>query len=144
MANPSLNNWTFIPQVAYTKIFPESGFQLDTVAGVQFYTRNNATDYRNAPVFSLDVMGRKTFSNGVSAGLILGTMQQMGSDKGPTADRLNGFKGRDWALGPIVTYDTKLADKRSLSLSLRWVPTISSTNRLDSTSTFMGTATLVF
>jgi len=144
MANPSLNNWTFIPQVAYTKIFPESGFQLDTVAGVQFYTRNNATDYRNAPLFSLDVMGRKTFSNGVSAGLVLGTIQQLGSDKGPTADRLNGFKGRDWALGPIVTYDTKLADKRSLSLSLRWVPTISSTNRLDSTSTFMGTATLVF
>ncbi|WP_251880092.1 transporter [Achromobacter sp. Marseille-Q4954] len=144
MANPSLNNWTFIPQVAYTKIFPESGFQLDTVAGVQFYTRNNATDYRNAPLFSMDVMGRKIFSNGVSAGLILGTIQQLGSDSGPTADRLNGFKGRDWALGPIVTYDTKLADKRSLSLSLRWVPTISSTKRLDSNDTVMATATLVF
>lgn len=144
MANPSLNNWTFVPQVAYTKIFPDSGFQLDTVAGLQFYTRNNATDYRNAPIFSMDVMGRKTFSNGVAAGLILGTIQQLGDDKGPTADRLNGFKGRDWALGPIVTYDRKLADKRSLSLSLRWVPTISSTNRLDSNSTFMGTATLVF
>lgn len=144
MANPSLNNWTFIPQVAYTKIFPESGFQIDTVAGIQFYTRNSATDYRNAPLFSMDVMGRKVFSNGVSAGLILGTIQQLGSDKGATADRLNGFKGRDWALGPIVTYDKKLADKRSLSLGLRWVPTISSTNRLDSTSTFMATATLVF
>lgn len=144
MANPSLNNWTFIPQVAYTKIFPESGFQLDTVAGVQLYTRNSATDYRNAPIFSMDVMGRKTFSNGVAAGLILGTIQQLGDDKGPTADRLNGFKGRDWALGPIVTYDRKLADKRSLSLGLRWVPTISSTNRLDSNNTFMGTATLVF
>ena len=44
LANPSLNNWTFIPQVAYTRIFPESGFQLDTVASVQFYTRNQATD----------------------------------------------------------------------------------------------------
>ncbi|MNX54897.1 hypothetical protein D3C86_856400 [compost metagenome] len=144
IANPSLNNWTFIPQVAYTKIFPDSGVQLDTVAGIQFYTRNNATDYRNAPIFSMDVMGRKTFGNGVAAGLILGTIQQLGDDKGPTADRLNGFKGRDWALGPIVTYDRQLADKRSLSLSLRWVPTISSTNRLDSNSTFMGTATLVF
>ncbi|MBO9329315.1 transporter [Achromobacter xylosoxidans] len=144
MANPSLNNWTFIPQVAYTGIFPESGFQIDTVAGFQFYTRNSATDYRNAPLFSMDVMGRKVFSNGFSAGLILGTIQQLGSDKGPTADRLNGFKGRDWALGPIVTYDRKLADQRSLSLSLRWVPTISSTNRLDSTSTVMATATLVF
>ncbi len=144
MANPSLNNWTFIPQVAYTKIFPESGFQLDTVAGVQFYTRNNATDYRNAPLFSMDLMGRKMFSNGISAGLILGTIQQLGSDSGPTADRLNGFKGRDWALGPIVTYDKKLADKRSLSLGLRWVPTISSKNRLDSNDTVMATATVVF
>ena len=43
-----------------------------------------------------------------------------------------------------MTYDTKLADKRSLSLSLRWVPPISSPNRLDSTSTVMGTATLEF
>jgi hypothetical protein len=144
MANPSLNTWTFIPQVAYTKIFPDSGFQLDTVAGVQFYTRNNATDYRNAPIFSMDVMGRKVFGNGISAGLVLGTIQQLGSDKGPTADRLNGFKGRDWALGPIVTYDKKLADERSLSLGLRWVPTISSKNRLDSSSTVMATATLVF
>jgi hypothetical protein len=92
----------------------------------------------------MDVMGRKIFSNGVSAGLILGTIQQLGSDSGPTADRLNGFKGRDWALGPILTYDTKLADKRSLSLSLRWVPTISSTKRLDSNDTVMATATLVF
>lgn len=144
MANPSLNNWTFIPQVAYTKIFAESKFQIDTVAGIQLFTRNNATDYRNAPLFSMDVMGRKLFDNGVSAGLVLGTIQQLGNDSGPTADRLNGFKGRDWALGPIVTYDKKLADKRSLSVSLRWVPTISSTNRLDSSSTVMGTATLVF
>lgn len=144
MANPSLNNWTFIPQIAYTKIFPESGFQFDSVAGIQIFTRNNATNYRNATIFSMDLMGRKVFDNGVSAGLVLGTIQQLGDDSGPTADRLNGFKGRDWALGPIVTYDKKLADKRSLSLSLRWVPTISSTNRLDSSSTVMGTATLVF
>jgi len=144
LANPSLNNWTFIPQAAYTKIFPESGFQLDTVASVQFYTRNSATDYRNAPIFGLDVMGRKKFSNGLAVGLILGTQQQLGSDSGPTADRLNGFKGRDWALGPILTYDRKLADQRALSLSLRWVPTISSTNRLDSSSTFMASAALIF
>ncbi|MFY3649270.1 SphA family protein [Achromobacter xylosoxidans] len=144
LANPSLNNWTFIPQVAYTHIFPQSRLQLDTVASVQFYTRNNDTDYRNAPIFGIDVMGRKTFSNGLAVGLVLGTQQQLGSDSGPTANRLNGFKGRDWALGPVITYDRKLADKRSLSLGLRWVPTISSTNRLDSSSTFMASATLVF
>ncbi|AMG88949.1 SphA family protein [Bordetella bronchiseptica] len=144
LANPSLNNWTFIPQVAYTGMFPEHGLQLDAVANVQFYTRNTATDYRNAPIFGLELMGRKLFGNGVGAGLIVGTQQQLGPDKGPTADRLNGFEGRDWALGPILTYDRKLADQRSLSFSLRWTPTISSTRRLDSDSTVLGTVALIF
>ncbi|HBO77232.1 MAG TPA: transporter, partial [Cupriavidus sp.] len=56
----------------------------------------------------------------------------------------NGFRGRDFAMGPIVTYDTKLGGKAPLSLSLRWVPTVASKNRLDSTATVMGSATLVF
>jgi len=144
LANPSLNTWTFVPQVAYTKVFPESKWQLDMVAGLQLYTRNRATDYRNAPLFSLDVMGRRKFDNGLSAGLVVGTIQQMGNDSGPTADRLNGFKGRDWALGPILTYDRNLANGQSLSLSLRWVPSVSSTNRLDSNDTVMATAALIF
>ncbi|QBY51938.1 SphA family protein [Cupriavidus oxalaticus] len=144
LANPSLNNWTFIPQVAYTRLFPEHGLEFDAVAGLQFYTRNNATDYQNAPLFTLDTMLLKRFANGAGVGLIAGTTQQLGDDSGPLADRLNGFRGHDWALGPIVTYDTKIGAKSHLSMSLRWVPTIASKNRLDSTSTFMGTAAIVF
>ncbi|CAG9172723.1 SphA family protein [Cupriavidus pampae] len=144
LANPSLNNWTFIPQVAYTRIFAEYGLQFDAVAGVQFYTRNNATDYRNAPLFTLDTLLLKHFGKGFAGGVIVGTTQQLGNDNGPTADRLNGFVGRDWAIGPILTYDTKVGAKSMLSLGLRWVPTVSSKNRIDSTRTFMGTATLVF
>ncbi|WP_420916968.1 SphA family protein [Pandoraea sputorum] len=144
LANPSLNNWTFIPQVAYTKILPTYDLEFDVVAGIQFYTRNTATNYQNAPLFTLDVMGLKRFSNGLGVGLIVGTVQQLGSDSGPTADRLNGFRGRDIGLGPIVTYDTKLDGKHPLSFSARWVPTVSSTNRLKSTATFMAAATLIF
>ncbi len=65
------------------------------------------------------------------------------SDSGPTADLLHGFHGCDFAMGPIVTYDTKLGGKHPLSFGLRWVPTVTSKNRLDSTSTFMATVTLV-
>ena len=57
---------------------------------------------------------------------------------------LNGFRGHDWAIGPILTYDTKLADKAPLSFSLRWGPTVESKNRLKSTSTVMATGTLIF
>ena len=45
------------------------------MANFQFYTRNKDTDYQNAPQFVLDVMGTKKFGNGVSAGLVLGTIQ---------------------------------------------------------------------
>ncbi|KJK21897.1 phenol degradation protein meta [Burkholderiaceae bacterium 16] len=144
LANTGLNNWTFVPQVAYTKILPEQGWQFDAVAGLQFYTRNNATNYQNAPLFTLDIMARKLFAKSFSAGLIVGTTQQLGNDSGPTADRLNGFRGHDWAIGPVINYDTKIGAKSTLSLGLRWVPTVASQNRMESTRTFMGTATLVF
>jgi hypothetical protein len=144
IANVSLNNWTFIPTVAYTKLVPALGMEFDTTAGVEFYTRNSATNYQNAPVFTLDVMALKRFGGGLGAGLIVGTVQQLGNDSGPTADKLNGFRGYDWGIGPIVTYDTKLSGKTPLSASLRWVPTVGSKNRLSSTSTFMATATIGF
>jgi hypothetical protein len=144
LANPSLNNWTFVPQAAYTKLVPQYNLEFDVTLGLQFYTRNNATDYQNAPLLTLDAMGLKKFSNGVGVGLVMGTVQQLGRDSGPTADRLNGFVGHDFSLGPIVTYDTKLNGKHPLSASLRWVPTIVSTNRLKSTASFQATATLAF
>ncbi|WP_459719979.1 SphA family protein [Paraburkholderia sp. 2C] len=144
LANTSLNNWTFIPQVAYTKLVPKYGLEFDAVMGFQFYTRNSATDYQNAPLFTLDVMGLKKFSNGLGLGLVMGTVQQLGNDSGPTADRLDGFVGHDFSLGPVVTYETKIAGKAPFSASLRWIPSITSTNRLKSTKTFMATATLIF
>ncbi|MFK0378353.1 transporter [Pandoraea sp. NPDC090278] len=144
LANPSLNNWTFVPQVAYTKLIPAHGLEFNAVLGFQFYTRNTATNYQNAPLMTLDVMGLKKFSNGLGFGLVMGTVQQLGNDSGPTADRLNGFVGRDFTLGPIITFDTKIAGKHPLSASLRWVPSISSTNRLKSTTTVQATATLAF
>jgi hypothetical protein len=144
IANVSLNTWTVIPTVAYTKLVPSLGMEFDATAGVQFYTRNNATNYQNAPLFTLDLMALKRFANGVGVGLIVGTVQQLGNDSGPTADKLDGFRGYDVAIGPIVTYSTKVFGKTPLSLSVRWVPTVASKNRLSSTPTVMATATVAF
>lgn len=143
IANASLNTWTFIPQVAYTKLWPQSGLEFDAVSTVQFYTRNNDTDYKNAPLFTLDLMGLKRLHDEWTAGLILGTVQQLGKDSGPTADTLNGFVGYDWTIGPILKYDPTRLGKAPLSLSIRWVPTIASHDRLSSSSTVLGTVTLV-
>jgi hypothetical protein len=144
IANVSLNTWTFIPTVAYTKLVPSIDMEFDATAGVEFYTRYSATDYQNPPVFTLDVMALKRFANSLGVGLIVGTVQQPGDDSGPTADKLSGFRGYDWGVAPIVTYDTKLGGKTPVSASLRWVPTVGSKNRLPSTNTFMATATIAF
>lgn len=144
LANPSLNNWTFVPQVAFTQFVPKYGLEFDIVGGLQFYTKNTATDYQNAPLFTLDAMALKKFSNGVGVGLVMGTVQQLGNDSGPVADKLDGFRGHDFAMGPIVTYDTKINGKHPLSASLRWVPSIVSVNRLKSTASVMAAATLAF
>ena len=144
LANTGLNTWTFIPQVAYTKAWPDAGYEFDAVGGLQFYTRNTDTDYQNAPLLTLDLLGLKRFPNGWSGGLIVGTVLQLGEDSGPLADRLDGFVGRDLVAGPMVAFDTRLGGKAPLSVSLRWVPTIYSRNRLDSPGTIMGTLTVAF
>jgi hypothetical protein len=142
LANPSLNNWTFVPQIAFTHLMPQYGLEFNAVAAFQFYTRNTATDYQNAPLFTLDVMGVKKFGKW-GAGIVMGTVQQLGDDSGPTADRLNGFRGRDFAMGPIVTYDTKLAASAAVVQPALGADGASK-NRLDSTATVQATATLVF
>jgi hypothetical protein len=41
-------------------------------------------------------------------------------DEGTAADALNGFVGRAFGIGPIVTYSTKLG-KSCLDFSARWI-----------------------
>jgi len=142
LANPSLNNWTFVPNVAYTKILPQYGLQFDATAGLQFYTRNKATDYQNAPLFNLDLLLVKTFPSGLGIGATFGWIDQLGNDTGPTADKLRGFQGYDISAGPYLSYSTKLGGKAPLSMSLRWVPTLDSKNRVNG-DTVMATITLI-
>jgi hypothetical protein len=142
LANPSLNNWTFVPSVAYTKIMPEHGVEFDANFGLQFYTRNNATDYQNAPLMTLDLMLLRKFPDGFALGIVTGWVQQLGDDSGPTAEKLNGFVGHDVSVGPYVSYSTKLGGKAPLSFSLRWVPTVASRNRING-DTVLGTVELI-
>lgn len=120
LANLSLNNWTFIPTVAYTKILPGPNIELTAQWGVQFYTENDATDYQNGILSDLEFTAIKRFQNGLGLGLVGSWMEQMTDDDGPTADRLNGFSGRAFGVGPILTYSTKFGES-DFNLNARWV-----------------------
>lgn len=70
-------------------------------------------------------------------------MQQLADDKGPLADKLNGFRGYSVALGPIVTYSMKIGEARQLDATLRWTPSIASRNRMEGNA-FTFTASVPF
>ncbi len=123
--------------MAYTKIFPGVRLQIDG-GGRSSRTRNNATDYVVAPAFSWDVMGRKTQQRRQRRACSKAKQLQLPRS---TADRLNGFKGR--GLGKLARSLPTTGNRRTIAVAQPApVPTISSTNRLDSTRTVMGTATV--
>ena len=91
--------------MAYTRLWPDSGWEFDAVSGVQFYTRNNDTDYQECPLLTLDLWNW-ALRQRMERRPVVGTVQQLGKDSGTAGGGLNGFVGRDWAVGPIATYDT--------------------------------------
>jgi len=142
LANLSLNNWTYSPTVGYTQLMQKGTLEFTAVAAVDFYTKNDATDYENGAVFRVDAQLVKRFANGWGVGGIGGWIEQLEDDEGPTADRLNGFKGRAFALGPTVNY-TKKWDGGQVEFAARWLSEFGVKRRLEG-DPLMVTATIAF
>lgn len=142
LANPSLNNWTFSPTFGYTQLFQQGTLEWSSTAAVDIYTENDATDYQNGAVFRVDSVLIKRFANGWGVGGAGGWIEQLEDDEGPTADRLNGFKGHSLALGPIVTYARKW-DGGQVEFSARYLTEFDVKNRLEG-DPFLLTASFSF
>lgn len=125
LSNAGQNTWTFIPNFAYTHIFPSINAEFSSNMAYEMYTKNDATDYTSGDIFRLDVLGLKRFgdlgSDGFGVGAVFGWIEQTTDDDGRLADRLNGFQGRALGAGPILTYDKKLSQSTGLSASLRGI-----------------------
>jgi hypothetical protein len=128
LANLSTNTWTFIPGVAYTKIFSEANVELSVAWGLQFDTENTATNFQNGILSDLEATVIKRCKNDFGFGVIGSWIQQLTDDGGPTADRLDGFVGHAFGIGPIVTYSTKVG-KSHLDFNARWVHEFENSNR---------------
>jgi hypothetical protein len=129
LANAGLGVWTFSPTVSFTKIFAPANVEFTTVAAVDFSSNHGETDYESAPVFRLDGLLLKRFGNGWGIGAAGGWIEQIGDDKGPTADRLDGFKGHALGIGPVVSWGTKW-EGGSLELQLRYIEEFDVENRI--------------
>jgi len=128
LANAGQNTWTFIPGVALTTLNPETGLELSGAVAMEFYTRNQATNYRNGAIFRIDALALQRFGNGWGAGISLGWIQQVQDDSGKIADSLDGYRGRSTGIGPLISYETKV-DNVQLSTSMKWVHEFNVNNR---------------
>jgi hypothetical protein len=119
LVNLSQNTWTFIPGVAYTKILPQANIELTGIWQMEFDTEDPATRYQNGILSDLEALAIKRFKNGFGIGFVESWIQQVNDDEGAPA-ALNGFVGRAFGIGPIITYSTKLG-KSHLDFSARWI-----------------------
>jgi hypothetical protein len=138
----SLNNWTVIPGLAYTKIFPKHNIELTGIWQLQFYTENPATNYQNGKLSDLEATVIKRFKCGAGIGVVGSWIEQLSDDSGSTADQFHGFSGRAFGIGPIITYTTKLG-KSLLDLNARFIPEFGNENRVQG-NLFQFAATLKF
>jgi hypothetical protein len=102
--------------------------ELSGTWGLQFDTENTATLYQNGVLSDLEGTVIKRFKSDFGIGVIGSWIQQVGDDGGTTADRLNGFVGRAFGVGPILTYSTELG-KSHLDFNARWVHELGNRNR---------------
>jgi hypothetical protein len=141
LVNLSLNNWTFIPGVAYTKIFPQANIELSGIWDMEFYTDNPDTHFQNGILSDLEVLAIKRFKNGFGIGFVESWIQQVTDDDGIPA-ALNGFVGRAFGIGPIVTYSTKIGNAH-LDFNARWIHDFDVSKRVEGDG-FNFTASLKF
>jgi hypothetical protein len=137
-----MNTWTFIPGVAYTKVFPKPNIELSGSWAMTFDTKNYATDYQNGILSDLEVLAVKRFKCGAGVGVVGSWIEQITDDEGSTADALNGFRGRAFGVGPALTYSMHVG-KHDLDFNARWVHEFENKNYVEG-NMFMINATLKF
>ncbi len=131
LANPGLNVWTLSPSVGYTHLFQKGTLEFSVLGAVDWYSRNDDTDYKNGLVMRTDALLVKRTPSGWGFGAAAGWIQQVQDDDGDTADRLGGFKGRSFGIGPVLTYGKKWSGGEHLDVSLRYIGEFSVRNRFE-------------
>jgi hypothetical protein len=129
LANVGMNYWTFTPVFSYTYLEPSIGLDISLSTGIDINTRNDKTDYLSGAMGHLDLAVSLKIVDELRLGVVGGVLHQFADDHGGLADRLNGFRGRSYGVGPLVQYATKIGSA-DISMTLSWVTEFEAKNRL--------------
>jgi hypothetical protein len=137
LSNVGMNAWTFTPNLAHTYLWKKRGLEVDNYVAFDIYRENPATRYTSGTVFHWDGMLFQYLSARGGFGAILSNETQLVRDRGPLADRLNGFQGHAWGAGPFVMYVAKVKHP-GVILQFRWIPEFGVTNLLNGNTFLLG------
>jgi hypothetical protein len=121
------NRFALDPNIAFTWLDPKLGVEASAALGYTMNQANRTTQYKSGDEIHLDVTLAKYFKNGVAAGCGGYYYQQVTADRGNGAI-LGPSKGRVIALGPVVSYNTKVRG-HDISLSFKYFREFDSKDR---------------
>ena len=130
LANVGKNYWTFEPVISASYINSKMGLEVSAYAGMDFNTKNNATEYQTGDQFHIDVTAAQhlPFPGGlIGVGANGFYYEQVSGDSGAGAI-LGDFKGRTMGVGPVVSYVTKVWQK-DLAVEIKWLPELDVSKR---------------
>ncbi|MHC1727241.1 MAG: transporter [Syntrophobacteraceae bacterium] len=132
LANVGKNFWTFEPGISASYLSSKIGLELSAFAGLDFNTKNDATDYQSGDTFHLDITVAEhlpLFGGFIGVGVNGFHYQQFTGDSGSGA-RLGSFESRTTGIGPVVSYATKICN-RDLVAEVKWLPELDTGKRLN-------------
>jgi hypothetical protein len=132
LGNPGLNYWTVDPIVGYSYNNPKSGFNAAAHMGFAINSENGDTSYKSGDILHIDASVQQIFPLGsgfANVGAEAWYFQQVTCDSGSGAT-LGCFKGKTSGIGPVLGYIQPIGEEK-LILELKWLPELSTTNRLN-------------
>ena len=109
LVNTSLNRWAVELDYAYTFMDMKTMRQFSVAPGYTFNFENPATNYISGQEFHIDLAATQNLSPKWGVGAVGYIFIQTTPDSGSGA-KLGAFEGRTYALGPILTCNTKVGN----------------------------------
>ena len=131
LANVGKNYWTFEPLVSFSYMSSKIGLEVSAYAGLDFNTKNTATEYQSGTQFHVDFTVAEhlpLFGGIIGIGANGFYYQQVTGDSGSGA-KFGDFKGQTLGVGPVLSYITKVWGK-DLAAEVKWLPEMDVKKRL--------------
>jgi hypothetical protein len=131
LANVGKNYWTFEPLVSFSYMSSKIGLEVSAYAGIDFNTKNTATEYQSGTQFHVDFTIAEhlpLFGGIIGIGANGFYYQQVTGDSGSGAI-FGSFKGQTLGVGPVLSYITKVWGK-DLAAEVKWLPEMDVKKRL--------------